>query len=137
VATFHPTFLYEALWNLVLAALLVAIERHWHPRPGQLFTGYVAGYVAGRLWVESLRIDPASKITTQPPSTRRRPSHPDPHPLQPTSGRRNPLALLRRRPHAFGSVQAGAGRAHPDLRRGRPEAVKPSHARAEGGPGFR
>jgi phosphatidylglycerol---prolipoprotein diacylglyceryl transferase len=62
VATFHPTFLYEALWNLALAAVLVAIERRWRPRPGQLFAGYVAGYAAGRLWVESLRIDPATEV---------------------------------------------------------------------------
>jgi prolipoprotein diacylglyceryl transferase len=61
-ATFHPTFLYEALWNLALAAALVVIGRRWNPRPGQLFAGYVAGYAAGRLWVESLRIDPASLI---------------------------------------------------------------------------
>jgi len=59
---YHPTFLYEALWNLALAGLLVAIERRWHPRPGQLFTGYVAGYALGRLWVESLRIDPATRV---------------------------------------------------------------------------
>jgi len=62
VATFHPTFLYEATWNLALAAVLIAVERRWHPRPGQLFVGYVAGYAAGRLWVESLRIDPATEV---------------------------------------------------------------------------
>jgi prolipoprotein diacylglyceryl transferase len=61
-ATFHPTFLYEGLWNLALAAALIAIERRWHPRPGQLFAGYVAGYAAGRMWVEALRIDPATEI---------------------------------------------------------------------------
>jgi prolipoprotein diacylglyceryl transferase len=62
VATFHPTFLYEAAWNLALAALLVAIERRWRPRPGELFAGYVAGYAAGRFWVESMRIDPATEL---------------------------------------------------------------------------
>jgi prolipoprotein diacylglyceryl transferase len=62
VATFHPTFLYEAAWNLALAAVLVAIERRWHPRPGHLFAGYVAGYAAGRFWVESLRVDPATEL---------------------------------------------------------------------------
>ncbi len=61
-ATFHPTFLYEAIWNLALAAVLVWVERRWHPRSGQLFAGYVAGYAAGRLWVESLRIDPATEL---------------------------------------------------------------------------
>jgi prolipoprotein diacylglyceryl transferase len=62
VAGFHPTFLYEGLWNLALAGLLVLIGRRWHPRPGILFAGYVAGYALGRLWVEALRIDEASEI---------------------------------------------------------------------------
>jgi prolipoprotein diacylglyceryl transferase len=63
VATFHPTFLYEALWNLALAGGLVLWERH-HPnsRPGRLFALYVAGYALGRAWVEALRIDPATRL---------------------------------------------------------------------------
>jgi prolipoprotein diacylglyceryl transferase len=62
-ATFHPTFLYESLWNLALAGLLVfVIERHLHLRPGRLFAVYVGGYGLGRLWVESLRIDHANRI---------------------------------------------------------------------------
>jgi prolipoprotein diacylglyceryl transferase len=63
VATFHPTFLYEALWNLALAGGLVLWERH-HPdaRPGRLFALYVAGYAVGRTWVEALRIDPAAHL---------------------------------------------------------------------------
>jgi hypothetical protein len=63
VATFHPTFLYEALWNLALAGGLVLWERH-HPnsRPGRLFAYYVAGYAVGRAWVEALRIDPAARL---------------------------------------------------------------------------
>ena len=62
VETFHPTFLYEALWNLALAALLVIVGRRWRLRPGQLFVGYVIGYATGRLWVEALRIDEATTI---------------------------------------------------------------------------
>ena len=62
VATYHPTFLYEALWNLALAAVLVWLGRRRSVRPGQLFAGYVAGYAAGRLWVEALRIDPATEV---------------------------------------------------------------------------
>jgi prolipoprotein diacylglyceryl transferase len=62
IATYHPTFLYEALWNLVLAAVLVWVGHRCHPRAGQLFAGYVAGYAAGRLWVEALRIDPATEL---------------------------------------------------------------------------
>lgn len=61
-ATFHPTFLYEALWNLALAVILVRIERRRPLRAGQLFTLYVGGYALGRLWVEALRADAASEI---------------------------------------------------------------------------
>ena len=62
VATYHPTFLYEALWNLALAALLVRLGRSGRLRGGQVFVLYVAGYALGRLWVEALRIDPASRV---------------------------------------------------------------------------
>ena len=62
VATYHPTFLYEALWNIALAAVLVKLDRTGRFRRGQIFTLYVAGYALGRLWVEALRIDPANEI---------------------------------------------------------------------------
>jgi len=62
VAGYHPTFLYEGLWNLALAGLLVWLGRRHRLRPGQLFTGYVLGYATGRLWVEALRIDPATEL---------------------------------------------------------------------------
>lgn len=62
VATYHPTFLYEGVWNLALAGALVYVGVRWRPRPGQLFVGYLAGYAAGRLWVEALRVDPATEI---------------------------------------------------------------------------
>ncbi|WP_219942197.1 prolipoprotein diacylglyceryl transferase [Iamia sp. SCSIO 61187] len=62
-ATFHPTFLYEALWNLALAGALVLYgRRRPDGPPGRIFALYVAGYAAGRLWVEALRIDEASLI---------------------------------------------------------------------------
>jgi prolipoprotein diacylglyceryl transferase len=60
--TFHPTFLYEAFWNLALAALLLLLARRRTLVDGQLFTLYVLGYGVGRMWVESLRIDPASLV---------------------------------------------------------------------------
>ncbi|HEX4979872.1 MAG TPA: prolipoprotein diacylglyceryl transferase [Acidimicrobiales bacterium] len=60
--TYHPTFLYEALWNVALAAILVRVERRWRLPAGQLFVLYVGGYFLGRLWVESLRIDPATEV---------------------------------------------------------------------------
>ncbi len=62
-ATFHPTFLYEALWNLALAGLLVLYERRRPGAPpGTLFALYVGGYGLGRLWVEALRIDDATRL---------------------------------------------------------------------------
>jgi prolipoprotein diacylglyceryl transferase len=61
-ATFHPTFLYESLWNLALVAVLLWVERRWRLRPGRLFAVYVAGYAGGRVWIEALRIDPAHRF---------------------------------------------------------------------------
>ncbi len=57
--TFHPTFLYEVLWNLALCGLLLLIDRRVRLRPGRLFAVYVLGYGIGRFWIEGLRIDPA------------------------------------------------------------------------------
>lgn len=57
--TFHPTFLYESLWNLALCALLLWIDRRFKLRPGRLLAVYVLGYGIGRFWVEGLRIDVA------------------------------------------------------------------------------
>lgn len=60
---FHPTFLYEALWNLALFVALVLIDRRWRsPATGSLFALYVVGYCAGRIWIESLRIDPSPLV---------------------------------------------------------------------------
>ncbi len=60
--TFHPTFLYEALWNLGLMAALLLIDRRRVLRPGRLFVLYLGGYAIGRLWVELVRIDTATRI---------------------------------------------------------------------------
>ena len=57
--TFHPTFLYESLWNLALCVLLLWIDRRFTLRRGRLFAMYVVGYATGRFWVEGLRIDQA------------------------------------------------------------------------------
>ena len=76
VETFHPTFLYEAVWNLLLCALLVHLDRRrirrsmptlvTDPRrvsrPGSLLAVYACGYGLGRLWIEAVRIDPASLV---------------------------------------------------------------------------
>jgi phosphatidylglycerol---prolipoprotein diacylglyceryl transferase len=61
-ATFHPTFLYESLWNLALCGVLLLIDRRHRLRPGRLFVVYVAGYTFARFFIERVRIDTANKI---------------------------------------------------------------------------
>lgn len=56
---FHPTFLYEALWNLLGIVVLLAIERKLRPRWGQFFALYLVWYGLGRAFTESLRVDPS------------------------------------------------------------------------------
>ena len=58
--TFHPTFLYEALWNLALCGILIVVGKRVVLRPGRLFALYLIGYFTGRFWIEGLRIDPAN-----------------------------------------------------------------------------
>jgi prolipoprotein diacylglyceryl transferase len=63
-ATFHPTFLYESLWNLSVVGLVLFVERRWGKKlpTGRLFAVYVAGYTFGRFWIERIRTDRASKL---------------------------------------------------------------------------
>ena len=56
-ATFQPTFLYEIIWDLSLAAFLVWLGHHRKIRPPGLFALYVAGYSGFRIFEETLRID--------------------------------------------------------------------------------
>ena len=70
-ATFHPTFLYESLWNLgVLALLLVLFFRGLRGRmplpAGALSCVYLIAYSTGRLWIEGLRIDPLCLLGSPP-----------------------------------------------------------------------
>lgn len=62
VETFHPTFLYESVWNLGLVGFLIWIDRRGVLKPGRLVWVYAAGYAIGRLWIEALRIDKATEI---------------------------------------------------------------------------
>ncbi len=56
--TFHPTFLYESLWNLALVGVLLLIDRkRWLQRRGSLIFVYLIGYGVGRGWIEALRVD--------------------------------------------------------------------------------
>lgn len=61
-ALFHPTFLYEALWCLVIFVTITAVERLVVLRRGQAFALYIALYTFGRVWFEALRIDDASRL---------------------------------------------------------------------------
>ncbi|GAB3928105.1 prolipoprotein diacylglyceryl transferase 2 [Microlunatus endophyticus] len=61
-ATFHPTFLYELLWDLAVGVALVLLDRRFKLGHGKVFALYAMFYTAGRAWVEHLRIDPAHRI---------------------------------------------------------------------------
>jgi phosphatidylglycerol:prolipoprotein diacylglycerol transferase len=70
-ATFHPTFLYESLWNLGVCALLLLLFRQasrgrLELRPGALSCMYLIAYSCGRFWIEGLRLDPLC-LFSQPP----------------------------------------------------------------------
>jgi prolipoprotein diacylglyceryl transferase len=56
--TFHPTFLYESLWNFGLVAVLLWVDRKFRLGAGRVLGVYLIGYGAGRFWIEGLRIDP-------------------------------------------------------------------------------
>ena len=69
---FHPTFLYESIWDLLLFGLLVLLFRRGLKAPGMLPSGamscvYLVGYSLGRVWIEGLRIDPLC-IGSLPPA---------------------------------------------------------------------
>lgn len=59
---FQPTFLYEFLWNLAMAGLIVLADRRHRFRSGQVFALYLMSYTLGRGWIEMLRIDDAQHI---------------------------------------------------------------------------
>lgn len=54
---FHPTFLYEMLWNLVGVALILILERMFRMRWGKTIAVYFIWYGLGRMWIEALRVD--------------------------------------------------------------------------------
>jgi len=59
--TFHPTFLYESIWCILIAIVLIAVERRYNLRNGRVFVLYFGLYAFGRLWIEQLRIDPVNE----------------------------------------------------------------------------
>ena len=59
---FQPTFLYEAIFTLLLALLIVVLDRRHSFRLGQVFALYIAGYPVGRVVIELMRTDDANRI---------------------------------------------------------------------------
>ncbi|MFD7222577.1 prolipoprotein diacylglyceryl transferase [Streptomyces sp. NPDC056730] len=59
---YHPTFLYESLWCLGVAALVIWAERRFKLGHGRVFALYVAAYCTGRAWIEYMRVDEAHHI---------------------------------------------------------------------------
>lgn len=62
IGVVHPTFLYELVWDVLVAVVLVWIDRRWRPSGEIVFGLYVAGYTAGRFVVELMRSDAATHI---------------------------------------------------------------------------
>ena len=57
--TFHPTFLYELVWDLAMVGVLLYVDRRFRIRAPALFCLYVALYTAFRTFEETLRVDPS------------------------------------------------------------------------------
>ena len=62
IAIVQPTFLYELIWNLLVAALVVWADRRFRLGHGRAFAVYVAGYTAGRFVIEQMRTDYATRV---------------------------------------------------------------------------
>jgi prolipoprotein diacylglyceryl transferase len=62
VETFHPTFLYEALWAVAVALLLIFLDKKFTIGHGRVFALYVMGYTMVRSLTEYIRIDPANEV---------------------------------------------------------------------------
>lgn len=60
--TFHPTFLYELIWNISLAVVLILLAKRFQLQWGKVFALYLVFYSTGRIWIESIRIDPSEII---------------------------------------------------------------------------
>lgn len=60
---FHPTFLYESIWNLVGVGVLLLIDRRLQLRNGMMLWSYIVWYTLGRIPIESIRLDQAQEWT--------------------------------------------------------------------------
>jgi prolipoprotein diacylglyceryl transferase len=63
--TFHPTFLYEFVYDLIMAAVLILVGRRFRIRPPALFALYLSIYTLGRTFEELLRVDPSGHFLGQ------------------------------------------------------------------------
>jgi phosphatidylglycerol---prolipoprotein diacylglyceryl transferase len=59
---YHPTFLYEAIWDLATALFVFLLDRRFKFGRGRAFALYVMAYTAGRFWIELLRVDEANRF---------------------------------------------------------------------------
>jgi prolipoprotein diacylglyceryl transferase len=59
---FQPTFLYESLWDVAIAFVLLYLDRRFRLGRGNVMALYVMGYTLGRVWIEALRTDHANHI---------------------------------------------------------------------------
>jgi prolipoprotein diacylglyceryltransferase len=59
---YHPTFLYESLWCIGVAVLVIWADRRFKLGHGRAFALYVASYCVGRFWIEYMRVDEAHHI---------------------------------------------------------------------------
>ncbi|WP_406689186.1 prolipoprotein diacylglyceryl transferase [Saccharopolyspora sp. ID03-671] len=62
ITVVHPTFLYELVWNVGVFLLVLWADRKFRMGHGRVFALYVAGYTAGRVWIEMMRSDEATHI---------------------------------------------------------------------------
>jgi prolipoprotein diacylglyceryl transferase len=56
---FHPTFLYEATWDVLIAVLVWQLDKRFKFGKGRAFALYVMAYTVGRFWIEAMRTDEA------------------------------------------------------------------------------
>lgn len=62
IAVVQPTFLYELVWDVLIAFVVVWADRRFRMGRGRVFALYVAGYTVGRFFVENMRVDPATHV---------------------------------------------------------------------------